>query len=160
MTVLKQYIDDVTETCVGKQRRRVSKLMPVIPTNRRTSSNTNPNQSGIWWQRLVQGHNMMSDLSKTRYLLLQARNFVRKYFGTMHYSPSGINPLFLIYTSWFLNYEKLIRWFFLSVGDINMVDKVVLFEISWKIKIAWQSNSCYICMAILLVLSWERYNAA
>ncbi|KAK3730510.1 hypothetical protein RRG08_018499 [Elysia crispata] len=47
MTVLKQYIDDVTETCVGKQRRRVSKLMPVIPTNRRTSSNTNPNQSAL-----------------------------------------------------------------------------------------------------------------
>ena len=47
MTLHKQCVEEITETCCGKQKRRVSKLIPVMQSNRRISSNTGPNQSGM-----------------------------------------------------------------------------------------------------------------
>ncbi|GFO33630.1 rho guanine nucleotide exchange factor 12-like, partial [Plakobranchus ocellatus] len=38
----KHCAENITETCGGKQKRRVSKLMPVIQANRRPSSNSGP----------------------------------------------------------------------------------------------------------------------
>ncbi|GFR83247.1 rho guanine nucleotide exchange factor [Elysia marginata] len=51
MTLHKQCVEEITETCGGKQKRRVSKMM--LPTvNRRISSNTTPNQSGRMSQQM------------------------------------------------------------------------------------------------------------